>query len=748
MKSGDDGSSATSRRRRATVSLPPAFTVDDIDAWAASLDLTTAQRVRHRLGTTIYWWLGMPSVPRVQAIWDYIPELAQCLDIGVLEARIGRVGSVPKGEELFGIPLDNFAPEFREVHSACVSAAATASATVRERAEAWLRPIAVEAAADSDLEAAIYFASRGDPSVTSASGLRDKWYGAVCQDVERIGHHAASALIEQAKQRSITIPDAAGCLSRFGHLPRFMAFRDEEEEFIDSTFLRAVDWFAIPGFDPWVDGALAEISSGPQSGIDPQAAWWLFHQLRSDLVLKRGERPALESWLWSFMHQGVERSRPWRQPGFSDPARVCDFVPMAAVFAFAWHRLEPASFDAGVVSHAFQVLFATQVKSGGWPLEGGDPEPNLLSTCAALHALALGRPSGWESAARRAAAWLETQQDKLGYWHLGGGPTVMLTVLALDSISLGRDERIATFRVAASEASAARDVADSEESSYEQPFESDGQAWHSPPFPEVVSVASGELTDAGADLLIVVATETELRQVLRVTRPLYRRRKLCSVHVGPETYYVGRFGVHTAAVVRCTMGTTGPAGVTLATDAAIRVWKPRAVLMPGIAFGMTRKKHRPGDVLVARSIVPYEVQRRGAGEPVSRAPQPEASALLLGRLRTPAWSFMRPDGSAVLRHEGPILSGEKLVDDEQFKAELSRLHPGAIGGEMEGVGLAAASSRNRVDWALVKGVCDWGDGRKNDAYQELAAAAAVSLCHFICEDEHALDGLHAAADDA
>ena len=88
-----------------------------------------------------------------------------------------------------------------------------------------------------------------------------------------------------------------------------------------------------------------------------------------------------------------------------------------------------------------------------------------------------------------------------------------------------------------------------------------------------------------------------------------------------------------------------------------------------------------------------------------------------------------------------MLSGEKLIDNSKFKSVLLRQYPNAIGGEMEGTGLWAAAERARKPWIIVKGVCDWADGQKNDSYQTMAAAAAVSLCWHVFSDPHALDGL-------
>jgi nucleoside phosphorylase len=62
---------------------------------------------------------------------------------------------------------------------------------------------------------------------------------------------------------------------------------------------------------------------------------------------------------------------------------------------------------------------------------------------------------------------------------------------------------------------------------------------------------------------------------------------------------------------------------------------------------------------------------------------------------------------------------------------LFERHPYAIGGEMEGVGLAAAAERERCEWILVKGICDWADGEKSDNHQGFAAASCVSLVRHV-----------------
>ena len=108
--------------------------------------------------------------------------------------------------------------------------------------------------------------------------------------------------------------------------------------------------------------------------------------------------------------------------------------------------------------------------------------------------------------------------------------------------------------------------------------------------------------------------------------------------------------------------------------------------MPGIAFGADAAKQEIADVLIATHIIPYENQRVGA-EIIPRAPHPESGAVLLNRFKNVRWEFRRPNDSLCQRHYGPLLSGEKLVDNLSFKAELLRLFPQAIGGDMEGYGI-------------------------------------------------------------
>lgn len=269
------------------------------------------------------------------------------------------------------------------------------------------------------------------------------------------------------------------------------------------------------------------------------------------------------------------------------------------------------------------------------------------------------------------------------------------------------------------------------------------QPWQAP-LPEMRDVPTDELVSLAyeIDIVLVTATDPEVNAVLRLLASYPNRRAVLKGFVGQETYYLGRFGNCLAAVTKCRMGSLDSGAAALATQSTLGVWRPKAIVMVGVAFGRDPSKQKIADVLVASQVISYEPQRIGEMQEVDRGSNIPANPTLLNRFENvPLWSFCLPDGSKCERHVGPLLSGEKLVDNPAFKAELFDRYPQAIGGDMEGVGLAAAAFRHGVPWILVKAICDWADGKKHKKHQPLAAAAAVSLVHHALSQADVLHGL-------
>lgn len=219
-------------------------------------------------------------------------------------------------------------------------------------------------------------------------------------------------------------------------------------------------------------------------------------------------------------------------------------------------------------------------------------------------------------------------------------------------------------------------------------YKAEDQPWFQAPIPLLREVEERELLQLAdeIDVVLMTATEVERDAVLRLLDSYPRRRAVLQGHHGPETYFLGKFGAFKAVVTKCRMGSLEAGSVTLAVDQATRVWRPRAIIMAGIAFGKDPTNQEVADVLVASQVISYEQQRVGE-EIIERGTIPPSNPTLLNRFENAlGWTFTRPDNSACKLHVGPILSGEKLVDEPKFKASLFRRFPQAIGGEMEGVG--------------------------------------------------------------
>lgn len=243
-------------------------------------------------------------------------------------------------------------------------------------------------------------------------------------------------------------------------------------------------------------------------------------------------------------------------------------------------------------------------------------------------------------------------------------------------------------------------------------------------------------------VLLLTATEVELRAVLSYMRPIKRKRAILRGHIGKETYYLGKYGAENVILTMCGAGAMGRDSVILATQEAVTRFSPKGIVMVGIAFGRSQVKQALGDVIVASQVISYEQQRVGGKQTIQRGIIVETGPTLLNRIRQALdWVFVGPEGRQARMLIGPILSGEKLVDKAAYKEDLFKSFPQAIGGEMEGAGLYAAAARSGVEWIIIKGICDWADGTKSDDAQPLAAASAASLVHHVFSDPAVLESL-------
>ncbi len=272
---------------------------------------------------------------------------------------------------------------------------------------------------------------------------------------------------------------------------------------------------------------------------------------------------------------------------------------------------------------------------------------------------------------------------------------------------------------------------------------------------------------ANVDVLLITVTEVETNAVLNAMEPWPEEKKILRGQPSLINYWFGQFGQYRAAHCTCTMGSKGLSGSAQTTADAMNEIQPKAVLLLGIAFGVDRKSQRLGDVIVANSVYSYNPQKVDPNFTLSRGSQTDCGAVLSERFRVyiPDWKLTHRRG-LVLAGKRPIkvfqglmLSGDTLIDNKKYRDDLLKLFKGRdkktrpYGGEMEGAGAYPASERleaklnKRFEIILIKGICDWADGEKNDRAQPLAAYAAVSLAKFVLNKPDVLAQLGAKGND-
>lgn len=227
-----------------------------------------------------------------------------------------------------------------------------------------------------------------------------------------------------------------------------------------------------------------------------------------------------------------------------------------------------------------------------------------------------------------------------------------------------------------------------------------------------------------------------------------------------------RSGGNVRVVLACVGGPGNP-GTSAATSELLNRYRPKIMLLVGIAAG-TRGKTRIGDVVFSERVVTYEPAALVQEEDGARTTEPRHDTD-----RTPhtvrqdvmhytpngsriADKFQRLGGvfpkaphnqakdweknvaSAIRVHKSvTIASGEKLLRDPDKLLELRRQVHGKIEAlEMEAAGLVEACERANVPWLVIRGISDFGDKFKDDAFHGFASkTAAAVLVDFL---EHGL----------
>ena len=171
----------------------------------------------------------------------------------------------------------------------------------------------------------------------------------------------------------------------------------------------------------------------------------------------------------------------------------------------------------------------------------------------------------------------------------------------------------------------------------------------------------------------------------------------------------------------------GSVAAALETQEALRRTKAPQVVLLGIAAGLPGKVGL-GDIVIPDQIVYYESQkilpfRAMKGFDWKPTSDPVRQAVVLPYLEGLSGHRQR-----VRVHTDVVLAcGEKVVASGRFRRRLSPSHRKLAAIDMESYGVACAAERRGAGTTVIKSICDYADGSKNDDYQAFAAEAAAAM---------------------
>ena len=284
----------------------------------------------------------------------------------------------------------------------------------------------------------------------------------------------------------------------------------------------------------------------------------------------------------------------------------------------------------------------------------------------------------------------------------------------------------------------------------------------------VVKTESRKRPTLAADICILTVIQAEL-DAARTVIGMTDRDRVKLKGTGSVYWLNKLFSHRTHRDYRIALGCIANAGnydSSAASSEAFATFSPACMILVGIAAGI-RGKVRLGQVVLSERVVAYEpasLQASPDGNCIEvprpeivRAPHSITQDVVAyrsdeARNRVDDLCRVAQDVQVPPAEELPSLglsaqeisyraeismstvaSGEKLLrDDRKLRTIRTRIHGKTEVGEMEGAGFVTACTRLGVQWLVVRGVSDFGDSSKSDAFHTLASVrAAATAVDFI-----------------
>lgn len=222
-------------------------------------------------------------------------------------------------------------------------------------------------------------------------------------------------------------------------------------------------------------------------------------------------------------------------------------------------------------------------------------------------------------------------------------------------------------------------------------------------------------------LVIVAVTDIEMKELFSAINK-YCPRAVLLEKIKDDLVYRELSGCKMPVyVVQSQMGSLGTGSIVNIMHKVFNNLNPGKVIMGGIAFGCNQDKQKIGDVLISQQVWNYETSKIKENDIISRGDKISASSFLLQLFHSSALEYT---DSQI--HFGLFASGKKLVNSQEFLRQLKDREKEIIGGEMEAAGLVSVCSDKKIEWIVVKAICDWGFDKVDDG-QQIAAHNAFDF---------------------
>ena len=192
---------------------------------------------------------------------------------------------------------------------------------------------------------------------------------------------------------------------------------------------------------------------------------------------------------------------------------------------------------------------------------------------------------------------------------------------------------------------------------------------------------------------------------------------------------VGRFAGHMVALIQTNVGSNSRIYIK---DAIDFFQNAEHIYGVGVGYAFDRSK-KLGDVLVSNKICDLRSSKMNKEQQFLN----RGFTYLVDNQEAEEMHFpVAKDGREAVVHVGTIASFDMLMDNKEFRDKLRRAVPDVIGGEMEGGVLMEFKnvSETIVRAKIIKGIVDYGDGKKEKSWQFTAAMAAFAYTEKLLEN--------------